>query len=218
MDQFAGQVVFVASESAGGAVETGQSDQAVAMQDAVHGRGGQAQEGTMRARPSSHTRPDGTAPRTQSERVEYARELRSRRAERQWVLAHTTRIRRVAAQLAAVEGLQQRADRSREAQVMQTLRSHGKQEPPPQEPLVWPNALRECGAEDRRLRTAPAPVEDDLAAFQRQQQEADIAHRLLGLISYAASARNIDLSDLPDLADAIFDLHNDSQQTAKPRR
>ncbi|MFJ9483059.1 hypothetical protein ACIRRI_50455 [Streptomyces mirabilis] len=43
-------------------------------------------------------------------------------------------------------------------------------------------------------------------------------HRLLGLISYAVNPRNIDLSDLPDLGDAISDLQSDSQQAAKVRR
>ncbi|GCB94711.1 hypothetical protein SALB_07512 [Streptomyces noursei] len=43
-------------------------------------------------------------------------------------------------------------------------------------------------------------------------------HRLLGLTGYAANPRNIGLSDLPDLADAIFDLHNDSQQAAAAHR
>ncbi|MGW2026399.1 hypothetical protein [Streptomyces decoyicus] len=166
----------------------------------------------------AHTRPDGTAPRTQSERVEYARGLRGRRAERQWALVHAPRIRRVAAQLAAVEDLQQRADRSREARLIQTLRSHGKDKLPP-EPLVWPNALRECVAEDARFRASPSdPADDDLDDFRRQQQEADIVHHLLGLISYAAQTRNIDLTDLPELADAIFGLHNDSQEATRIRR
>ncbi|MFF4567690.1 hypothetical protein [Streptomyces sp. NPDC001435] len=39
-------------------------------------------------------------------------------------------------------------------------------------------------------------------------------HRLLGLIGYAANPRNIELTDLSDLADAVFDLYNDSQQAA----
>jgi hypothetical protein len=54
--------------------------------------------------------------------------------------------------------------------------------------------------------------------WHRQQQEADIVHRLLGLVGYAANPRNIDLSDFPDLARAIVDLQNDSHQSAKIRR
>lgn len=171
----------------------------------------------------AYTRPDGTVPATQSERVEYARGLRSRRAERQWALNHAARIRRVAAQLAAIENLQQRVDGSREARIMHAIR-HGEEAPMEEvsrEPLVWPKALRECVVEDERFRrTPPPPVDDDLddADWHHQQQEADIVHRLLGLIGYAANPRNIELTDLPDLADAIFDLYNDSQQAAKSRR
>ncbi|MBX9392024.1 hypothetical protein K4749_00015 [Streptomyces sp. TRM72054] len=90
--------------------------------------------------------------------------------------------------------------------------------------LVWPAALRDCVAEDERFRsTPPQPADDgdpDGTAWHRQQQEADIVHRLLGLVNYAANRRNIDLSDLPDLADAVRDLHHDSQQQARrpPRR
>ncbi|KES03422.1 hypothetical protein BU52_30765 [Streptomyces toyocaensis] len=171
----------------------------------------------------AYTHPDGTVPATQSERVEYARGLRSRRAERQWALNNAARIRRVAAQLAAIDNLQQRVDGSHEAQIMHAIR-HGKDAPPqepPQEPLVWPKALRECVDEDERFRrTPPLLVDDGLhdPDYQRQQQEADIVHRLLGLIGYAANPRNIDLTDLPDLADATFDIYNDCQQAAKGRR
>ncbi|MDG9695398.1 hypothetical protein QC281_35620 [Streptomyces sp. DH17] len=171
----------------------------------------------------AYTHPDGTVPATQSERVEYARGLRSRRAERQWALNNATRIRRVAAQLVAIDNLQQRVDNSHEAQIMHAIR-HGKDAPPQEplrEPLVWPKALRECVAEDERFRHAPPPPVDDGLhdpGYQHQQQEADIAHRLLGLISYAATPRNIDLADLPDLADAVFDICNDSQQAATGRR
>ncbi|MGW0885409.1 hypothetical protein [Streptomyces sp. NPDC002671] len=171
----------------------------------------------------SHTRPDGTAPSTQNERVEYARGVRRRRAERQWALDHSARIRRVAGQLAAVNDLQQRVDASHEARIIRAIR-HGEETPPQetsQEPLVWPKALRECVAEDERFHKTPPPLVDDGlddANWQRQQQEADIVHRLLGLIGYAANPRNIELTDLPDLADAISDLYNDSQQARKRRR
>ncbi|MEU0646045.1 hypothetical protein [Streptomyces umbrinus] len=170
----------------------------------------------------AHTRPDGTAPRTQNERVEYARELRGRRAERQWALDHAASIRRVARQLAAIEDLQQRVDSSHEARILQAIRKPGNRGKPEREPLVWPRALRECVTEDEHFRNTPQhPVDDgglDDPDWHRQQQEADIVHRLLGLVGYAANPRNIDLSDLPDLADAITDLQNDSQQAAKIRR
>jgi hypothetical protein len=171
----------------------------------------------------AYIRPDGTVPTTQNERVEYARDLRSRRAERQWVRNNMARIRRVAAQLADIEDLQQRVDSSHEARIMGAIR-HGQDTPPqepPREPLVWPKALRECVAEDERFRTTPPSLAGDGLddpEWQRQQQEVDIAHRLLGLISYAASPRNIELADHPDLADAISDLYSDSQQAAKGGR
>ncbi|MFF5010566.1 hypothetical protein ACFY3G_48200 [Streptomyces phaeochromogenes] len=170
----------------------------------------------------AHTRPDGTAPRTQNERVEYARELRGRRAERQWALDHAASIRRVARQLAAIEDLQQRVDSSHEARIMQAIGKPNTKEKPSQEPMVWPRALRECVAEDEHFGNTPQhPVDDgglDDPDWHRQQQEADIVHRLLGLVGYAANPRNIDLSDLPGLADTISNLQSDSQQAAKIRR
>ncbi|MFB7776217.1 hypothetical protein [Streptomyces bauhiniae] len=76
-------------------------------------------------------------------------------------------------------------------------------------------------AEAERLRTQPPSYTGDhlhSAEDQRQQQEADIAHRMLGLITYAATPRNIDLADLPDLADAIRDIVSDSQEAGNGRR
>lgn len=163
----------------------------------------------------AYTRPDGTVPRTQSERVEQARERRSRRAEREWARQHAQRIRRIAAQLAAVGDLQGRVDRSQEARVILAVRGSETKGTPEPVPLVWPTALRDCVAEDERFRNAPPEPPDDGDPdgpdWHRQQQEADILHRLLGLVRYAANPRNIDLSDLPHLADAISDLHRDSQ-------
>ncbi|MFF0629828.1 hypothetical protein [Streptomyces sp. NPDC004296] len=170
----------------------------------------------------THTRPDGTAPRTQSERVEYVRDLRSRRIERQWALDHASRIRRAAAQLAAIDDLQERVDRSHEGQLMHALRTPGPQEEQSQEPMVWPNALRRCVDEDKHFRSTSLTTTDDHGlddhGWRRQQQEADIVHRLLGLTGYAADPRKVDLSGHTDLADAIFDLHNDWQQAFKTRR
>lgn len=75
-----------------------------------------------------------------------------------------------------------------------------------------------CSADAHFRASPPDPGDDDLDDFRRQQQEADLVHRLLALISYAAHTRNSDLTDLPELADAIFDLHNDSQQATRIRR
>ncbi|MDL5199528.1 hypothetical protein [Streptomyces sp. ALI-76-A] len=170
----------------------------------------------------AYTRPDGTVPRTQSERVEQARERRSRRAERDWARQHAQQIRRIAAQLAAISDLQERVDRSQEARVILAVRGSETKSNPEPVPLVWPTALRDCIAEDERFRSTPPQPPDagdlDSPEWHRQQQEADILHRLLGLVRYGANPRNIDLSDLADLADAIRDLHRDSQQQTKTRR
>ncbi|WP_157880815.1 hypothetical protein [Streptomyces griseoruber] len=167
----------------------------------------------------TYTRPDGSVPHTQSERVEQARERRSRRAEREWALQHAQRIRRTAAQLATIDDLQERVDQSPEARIILAVHRAGTGSPEPVT-LVWPTALQDCVAEDERFRSTPPPPADDPddATWHRQQQEADIVHRLLGLVSYAANPRHIDLSDLPALADTVRDLHHDSQQPAKASR
>ncbi|MYV43025.1 hypothetical protein GT030_30240 [Streptomyces sp. SID1328] len=165
---------------------------------------------------------DGRAHATQSERVENVRARRVRLAERQWAMKNAGRIRRAAAQLASVEDLQQRVENSHEARVLRAPTNHTKYPAKePRTPLVWPSSLREAVAEAERLRTQPPPHTGDSLHSpedQRQQQEADTAHRLLGLIAYAANPRNIDLSDLPDLADAIRDICNDSQEAGNGRR
>ncbi|MEU1555631.1 hypothetical protein AB0G86_44830 [Streptomyces scabiei] len=169
----------------------------------------------------AYTRPDGTVPRTQSERVEQARERRSRRAEREWARQHAQRIRHIAAQLVAIGDLQERVDQSQEARVILAVRGSETRGNPEPVPLVWPTALRDCVAEDDWFRSTPPQSTDDGDPdgpdWHRQQQEADILHRLLGLVRYAANLRNIDLSDHPELADSIRDLHRDSQQQAKAR-
>ncbi|MEV4443122.1 hypothetical protein AB0K09_29765 [Streptomyces sp. NPDC049577] len=176
----------------------------------------------------AYLRPDGTLPRTQSERVEHAREHRSRRAERQWALRHAASIRHLAARLTAVEDLQQRADQSAEARIIAAIQQHSR-EPGTRDPaqplsLAWPRALKECLAEDEQFRsTPPAPCDGESTEeteeldWRRQQQEADIVHRLLGLISHAAIRRNIDLSDHPDLLGAITALHDECQLQTKGR-
>ncbi|MFF4858688.1 hypothetical protein ACFY2N_27795 [Streptomyces rubiginosohelvolus] len=42
--------------------------------------------------------------------------------------------------------------------------------------------------------------------YQLQQHEADILHRMLGLLRYAADPRHLDLSDHPDLREKIARL------------
>ncbi|MFI6055435.1 hypothetical protein ACIBCO_35785 [Streptomyces violascens] len=178
----------------------------------------------------AYRRPDGTLPRTQSERVEQAREQRSRRAEREWARCHARTIRMIASRLAAIPDLQTRVDHSKEARLLAAIRSSDSQalagldsartEPVP---MVWPSALAECLAEDERFRTAPPEADDRVRElgdekWQLQQQEADIVHRMLGLITYAANPRNIDLTDHPELAATIVQLCAESQAQSKIRR
>ncbi|MBT2505901.1 hypothetical protein J7I98_08305 [Streptomyces sp. ISL-98] len=176
----------------------------------------------------AHPRPDGTLPRTQSERVEDARERRSRRAERDWAMRHARTIRATAARLAALPDLQQRADQSREAQIMAAISdpdaaasgARNGMEPTVQS-MAWPTALKGCLAEDARFRAAPEKYVTDEQRdlgdekWQLQQAEAATVHRMLGLISYAGDQRNIDLSDEPELVSAIARLTAASQQQSR---
>jgi hypothetical protein len=168
----------------------------------------------------AHPRVDGTLPRTQSERVEDARERRSRRAERDWARRNARTIRATAETLTSIPDLQQRADRSQEATLMAApIRRDGTKPEPIQ--MTWPGALKQCLAEHVRFQAAP---EDHLCAerdglgdeeWQLQQQEVDILHRMLGLLRYAADPRHLDLSDHPELCRKIAQLDYESQQHAR---
>lgn len=172
----------------------------------------------------AHRRADGTMPRTQSERVDSVREYRSRRAERDWALRHGELIRGLAIRLASVEDLQARVDRSHEALILTALensREGGPQEQGKPMRLVWPQALVDWLAEDERFRTTPQKSSEESVvdpAWERQQQEADILHKLLGLINYATNPRNIDLSDFPDLFQEIVRVRGEYQQQTRVRR
>uniref|UniRef100_A0AAU2UX87 Uncharacterized protein n=1 Tax=Streptomyces sp. NBC_00003 TaxID=2903608 RepID=A0AAU2UX87_9ACTN len=177
----------------------------------------------------AYRRPDGTLPRTQSERVEQAREQRSRRGEREWARSHAHTIRTTAYRLAATPDLQARADHSKEARLLAAIRSSDSQasaglDSARTEPvqMVRPSALAECLAEDERFRAAPQEADVGVRElgdekWQLQQQEADIVHRMLGLITYAANPRNIDLADHPELAATIVQLCAQSQTQSKVR-
>lgn len=164
----------------------------------------------------STTRPDGSQPRTQNERVESARERRSRRAERDWALRNATAIHTIARKLTAILDLQQRANRSHEAALMAApVNRDGTA--PERVDMTWPGALKQCLTEHHRFRAAP---QAHLSAerqhlgdekWQLQQQEADILHRMLGLLRYAADPRHLDLSDHPELRERIARLDKDSQ-------
>ncbi|MGW7587741.1 hypothetical protein [Streptomyces rubiginosohelvolus] len=160
---------------------------------------------------SQSTRTDGSRPRTQNERVEHARERRSRHAEREWALLNARAIHAAARALTAVPDLQGRANRSLEAALMAApVNQDGTA--PERVDMTWPSALQECLAEHLRFREDPQAhlsperlyVGDD--QYQLQQHEADILHRMLGLLRYAADPRHLDLSDHPDLREKIARL------------
>ncbi|MEV8406075.1 hypothetical protein AB0R12_09735 [Streptomyces niveus] len=157
----------------------------------------------------AHPRPDGSEPRTQSERVEDVRERRSRRAEREWALEHADRIRSAATALASIEDLQERADRSQEAVLLSAPVRHDS---PTSRPvtMAWPAALMECLAEDETFRSRHSQVLESEGhadeEWQRSHRKADIVHRMLGLLSYASIPRHIDLSDNPQLVTTLAEL------------
>ncbi|MFF4607814.1 hypothetical protein ACFY12_34375 [Streptomyces sp. NPDC001339] len=83
---------------------------------------------------------DANPGRTQSERVERERDSRAnQRAQRQWVEAHAAEIRALALRLAAVEDLQERADRSEYA--FQDKLNKRIFPRPAYTPARWPAAL-----------------------------------------------------------------------------
>ncbi|MFD0422428.1 hypothetical protein [Streptomyces parvus] len=133
---------------------------------------------------SQSTRADGSLPRTQNERVEHARERRSRHAEREWALRNAHAIHAVAQALTTVPDLQQRVIRSPEAALMAAPVNQDGTAPKPVY-MTWPSALRECLAEHLRFRENPRAhlsperlyVGDD--QWQFQQHEADILHHMV---------------------------------------
>ncbi|MFE7112884.1 hypothetical protein ACFU98_38560 [Streptomyces sp. NPDC057575] len=165
---------------------------------------------------SQATGADGRLPRTQNERVEDARELRSRRAERDWARDNGTVIHKMAQVLTAIPDLQERANRSQEAALMAApVKRDGTK--PEAVHMTWPAALKQCLAEHARFCSAPetylSPERDGLDddQWQLQQQETDILHRMLGLLRYAADPRHLDLSDHPNLHEKIARFDQRSQ-------
>lgn len=83
-------------------------------------------------------------------------------------------------------------------------------------------ARAECLAEHLRFRENPRAhlsperlyVGDD--QWQFQQHEADILHRMVGLLRYAADPRHLDLSDHPELREQVARLTTDP--VVRPRR
>ncbi|MFE3519686.1 hypothetical protein [Streptomyces sp. NPDC059166] len=163
---------------------------------------------------SQSTRADGIRPPTQNERVEHTRERRRRRAERHKALANADAIRAAALALTAIPDLQERANRSREGTLMAAPVNQDSIDKGPVD-MNWPSALEECLAEHLRFRADPQAhlSPDGLAPgdreWQLQQQQADILHRMLGLLRYAANSRYLDLSDYPDLRERVARLDYD---------
>ncbi|MER7750181.1 hypothetical protein ABT013_33485 [Streptomyces bacillaris] len=163
---------------------------------------------------SQSTRADGTRPRTQNERVEHTRERRRRRAERDWALINAGIIHTTALALTAIPDLQERANRSPEAALVAApVKQDGTA--PEHVDMAWPSALKECLAEHLRFRTNPrAHLSPDRLGlgdeqWQLRQQQADILHRMLGLLRCAADPRHLDLSDHPELQEQVAQFNKD---------
>ncbi|MBQ0867414.1 hypothetical protein [Streptomyces sp. RK75] len=155
------------------------------------------------------------SPQTQSDRVEMERDRRGRWAEEEWALKRAGAIRRLAQQLAALPDLQIRVDTSRESRIISAL-YYANKPPIEQAPLSWTRSLRQALDADNRFRTDPQSCLeqeeiDELTdiSWRLQRKEAALVHRLLGLLSYAAVPRNLDLSGHADLAQEIRALHDE---------
>jgi hypothetical protein len=171
---------------------------------------------------SAAAKPDGTKARTQSERVEFIREARSRRAEQEWTLQHGASIRKLAAALASLEDLEQRLNRSLESRIVDAVLDSQKlyfdENTPSAVRGAWPAALRSCLAdhEDVRTKLAAGPAPDE--HWKVQLQECQLLYRMFGLVAHAASPDKIDLSDQPELAAAVAELCLQQQDAMGRRR
>lgn len=162
------------------------------------------------------TKPDGSPPRTQNERVELTREKRIRRGEQDWALRHRSSICQLGRELASLDDLEQRISRSQSTKTINAMR-HAEtgiaalpDSPAPSHPLqaTWPTALRTCVADYERFHADPGLESAPDPEWEKEREDARHLHRMLGLITHAAEARNIDLSDRPDLARKITRLQS----------
>jgi hypothetical protein len=172
------------------------------------------------------SRPDGTPVRTQSERVEILRQERGRRAEQAWAMRNGASIRRLATALAALNDLDRRISRARESRVTNRVlltqriwNGNGDSAPGAAFPTTWSTALRACLADDARFRagvdmTSNAPDPE----WERNRRESELLHRMFGLIEHAANPHSIDLSDHPNLANALVHLSAQRQKALASRR
>ncbi|MEU3774326.1 hypothetical protein AB0F11_14200 [Streptomyces sp. NPDC032472] len=145
--------------------------------------------------------------RTQAERVEQARTLRSRRAEREWAADNAAHIMRLARQLALLPDLQDRAERAphvtkarHRAAIEATRTGHQGSAVP----VAWPGEL----IKTLRLLQGLEPGKADWTS---------LIHRLSGLLSHAADSAHIRLDDHPDLRTEVRALYR-SAGNAAPRQ
>ncbi|WP_051799132.1 hypothetical protein [Streptomyces sp. NRRL S-337] len=142
-------------------------------------------------------------PLSQSERVDYLRSQRDRRAELVWADQHHDEIMALARRLAAVPDLQERADRSANAasanaRAAELATKAGKPAPEPA-CMPWPGLLAECLAAASTI--APRPGQNR-------------THMLFGLIGHAVDPDYIDLSDHDGIVRDIRQLYRDAGPAA----
>ncbi|MGP4085573.1 hypothetical protein ACTWQJ_13360 [Streptomyces sp. KR55] len=158
---------------------------------------------------------------TQSERVEAARTQRDRRAEQRWASDHAAEIVTLARRLAAVPGLQQRADscpkvtRANQVAVLHARRA-GEPDPDPVR-TAWPARLVEAVAAEEAHRAAEAEVQQcteepcrhhhPRSAILTPVKYARLVHQMFSLIGHAIDSDNVDLSDHHELINAIRQLY-----------
>ena len=80
------------------------------------------------------------------------------------------------------------------------------------------SCLARVSAEDEQFDVDPLEMTDPDPDWKIERQRADIVHRLLGLVTYAANPRNIELSDLPYLASTLTNLCAQAEMSGKERR
>ncbi|MCX4902547.1 hypothetical protein [Streptomyces sp. NBC_00892] len=158
---------------------------------------------------------------TQAERVEVARARRNRFSEHVWASRHATRIVRLARRLNTVPDLQQRADRSSEAQAARERAVNDavyNGRPVPEHTLTpWPGRLRETldayEAHARAARGEQATAHHPSTLLPPAALNK-LLHELFGLVGYAADA--VVAEDHPDLAQEVRSLYEEAG-TAAPR-
>ncbi|MEU7031496.1 hypothetical protein AB0A60_32970 [Streptomyces sp. NPDC046275] len=158
---------------------------------------------------------------TQAERVEVARTRRTRFSEFAWASSNAARITHLAARLNAVPDLQERADRSADAQAayeraVNDAVYNGLPVPEPT-PAPWPGRLREAlrtyAAHTRATADEPASTHDAGAALPPAALNR-LLHELFGLIGYATEPTVAE--DHPDLAGEVKALY-EKAGSAAPR-